>query len=101
MRQATDLEYYFENVTKAGHAISAIAPFRIVVHPYIGRLGGDVRLHVLVALGPAILLMALHYWWVMRADRLIRGSVGGSVEKNAAERVAVDPREPRSMGEQT
>jgi ABC-2 type transport system permease protein len=86
MKQATDFEYYFENVTKAGPLPYLLYPFRIAVHPYIegwvGTLGS-----FLLALGPALLLMAAHYWWVMRADVAFEeASVEAS--KRMAEKVA-------------
>jgi hypothetical protein len=39
-------------------------PFRLVVRPYLAPGG----LAFLIALGPALLLMAVHYVWVIRAD---------------------------------
>jgi hypothetical protein len=41
-----------------------LAPFALVVRPYFAT---DYAAFFL-ALGPALLLMAAHYWWVMRAE---------------------------------
>jgi len=86
MKQATDFEYYFENVAHAGPLPYLLYPFRIVVRPYIEGWVGTFG-SFLLALGPAILLMAAHYWWVMRADVAFEeASVEAS--KRAAEKVA-------------
>jgi len=58
-------------------------PFRLVVRPYLAANA----LEFLVALGPVVLLLVAHYWWVMRADVAFEE---GSVEaaRKLAEKVA-------------
>jgi hypothetical protein len=82
----TDVEYYFQELTKAGPVPYLLYPFRIVVRPYIQGWVGTPGAFFM-ALGPALLLMAAHYWWVMRADVAFEeASVDAS--KKMAERVA-------------
>jgi ABC-2 type transport system permease protein len=80
------LKYYFQEAIKAGPLPYLLYPFRLVVRPYfegwVGSFGG-----FLMALWPALLIMAAHYWWVMRADVAFEeASVEAS--KKLAERVA-------------
>jgi len=58
-------------------------PFRLVVRPYLAANALDF----LIALGPVLLLLAAHYWWVMRADVAFEeGSVEAS--RKLAEKIA-------------
>jgi Putative ABC exporter len=55
---------YLKQVLVSGPLPYLLYPFRLVVRPYLAPDWPDF----LVALGPAVLLMALHYVWVIRAD---------------------------------
>ena len=86
MKGVTDAEYYFQSVTGSGPLPYLLYPFRIVVRPYIEGWTGTVWTFLL-ALGPAMLLMGAHYWWVMRANVAFEeASVEAS--RKVAERVA-------------
>ena len=74
---------YLSSILTAGPMPYLLYPFRLVVRPYLSR----DALSFLVALGPALALMAAHYWWVMRADVAFEeASVEAS--KKMADRVA-------------
>ena len=74
---------YAKQVLVSGPLPYLLFPFRLVVRPY---LAAD-WLAFWVALGPALLLMAVHYWWVMRSDVAFEeASVEAS--KTLAEKVA-------------
>ena len=60
----SDLEYYLENALNSGPAFYLLYPFRLVVRPYLQTTFGDF----LLVVGPALLLMALHYVWVVRSN---------------------------------
>jgi len=55
---------YFERTLVSGPLPYLLFPFRLVVRPYLAANG----LAFLVAVGPALLLLALHYVWVIRSD---------------------------------
>jgi len=55
---------YFQQVLVSGPLPYLLFPFRLVVRPYLAADG----LAFLVAVGPALLLLALHYFWVIRSD---------------------------------
>jgi hypothetical protein len=55
---------YLKQVLVSGPLPYLLYPFRLVVKPYLAPDG----LAFLGALWPALLLMAAHYWWVIRAD---------------------------------
>jgi len=58
-------------------------PFRLAVRPYLAANA----LEFLIALGPVLLLLAAHYWWVIRADVAFEeGSVEAS--RKLAEKIA-------------
>jgi hypothetical protein len=59
-----DVKAYFEQAVKAGPLPYLLYPFRLVVKPYLTR----EPLAFLGALGPALGLMLLHYWWVVRSN---------------------------------
>ncbi len=82
----SDLSYYFQEAVKAGPLPYLLYPFRIVVHPYIQGWVGNLGSFSLAML-PALLVMGVHYWWVMRADVAFEeASIEAS--KRMAERVA-------------
>ena len=55
---------YAKQALVSGPLPYLLYPFRLVVRPYLAADG----LAFLSALGPALLLMALHYVWVIRSD---------------------------------
>ena len=55
---------YLKQVLVSGPLPYLLYPFRLVVKPYLAPDG----LAFLGALWPALLLMATHYWWVIRSD---------------------------------
>ncbi len=74
---------YARQVLVSGPLPYLLYPFRLVVRPYLAANPLDF----LVALGPVLLLLVAHYWWVMRADVAFEE---GSVEaaRKLAEKVA-------------
>jgi ABC-2 type transport system permease protein len=63
----TDLESltdYARRVLVSGPLPYLLYPFRLVLRPYLAPDG----LAFVNAVGPALLLMGAHYWWVIRAD---------------------------------
>jgi len=58
------LKQYGEQVLVSGPLPYLLSPFRLVVRPYLAT----DWLALLSALWPAALLLALHYWWIIRAD---------------------------------
>ena len=68
--QASDFEnletmkYYFRHALESGPASYVLYPFRMVVRPYLATDGWTF----LVAAGPVLVLMLLHYWWVVKSD---------------------------------
>ncbi len=61
-------------------------PFRWVVRPYLSQTGSEF----LFALGPALLLLALHYEWVIRSDVAFE-EASVDLARQTAETVAADP----------
>jgi hypothetical protein len=55
---------YLEAVLTSGPLPWLLYPFRLVIRPYLALDGYAF----LLALGPALGLLLLHYWWVARAD---------------------------------
>ena len=55
---------YSEQLLVSGPLPYLLFPFRLVVHPYLAADWGAF----LIALGPALGMMVLHYVWVVRAD---------------------------------
>jgi ABC-2 type transport system permease protein len=67
LTQFEDLEAvkeYAQQVLTAGPLPYLLYPIRLVVRPYLA----PDALAFLYALGPALLLLLLHYWWVVRSD---------------------------------
>ncbi len=58
------LTAYVDDVLLSGPGPWLLAPFRLIVRPYFAA-DGIAFLH---ALWPALLILAAHYWWVLRAD---------------------------------
>jgi ABC-2 type transport system permease protein len=59
-----DIKYYVETVLQAGPLVYLLAPFRLVVQPYLA----PDAMAFLRALVPALALLALHYVWVVRSN---------------------------------
>ncbi len=64
IRDFQDAKAWLGQLFSAGPAPWLLAPFRWVVHPWFARTLPDF----LVALGPALLVLAVHYAWVVRAN---------------------------------
>jgi len=64
MDNARAVQDYLQQVLGAGPAPYLLYPFRLVVRPF---LAPDARAF-LGAVGPALGLLLLHYWWVVRAN---------------------------------
>jgi hypothetical protein len=77
------LKYYLRHAVESGPALYALIPFRLVVRPY---LAPDAVAFVVAAI-PAVVLLLLHYWWVVRSDVAFEDA---SVElsRKFAERIA-------------
>jgi ABC-2 type transport system permease protein len=58
------IKNYIQHVLASGPAPYLLYPFRLVVRPYLAQNASGF----LAALGPALLLMALHYVWVVRSN---------------------------------
>jgi len=77
------VQHYAQQLLTSGPARYLLYPFRLVIRPF---LAPDAAAF-LGALGPALVLMLLHYWWVIRADVAFEeASVAAS--KRLAEKVA-------------
>ncbi|HEX4645259.1 MAG TPA: putative ABC exporter domain-containing protein [Verrucomicrobiae bacterium] len=75
--------YYVQRALASGPLPYLLFPFRLVVRPFLTTNARDF----ITALGPALLLMAAHYWWVMRSNVAFEeASVEAS--RKLAERVA-------------
>ena len=84
---------YYQQVLTAGPLLWLLYPFRLVVRPYLAPDAASFAL----AAGPALLLLALHYAWVVRADVAFEES---SVEasRRLAEKLAAVRREGSGLG---
>ena len=58
------LQYYFDRVLESGPLPYLLLPFRWVVGPYLAQDGSQF----LRLLPASMLILAAHYWWVIRAD---------------------------------
>ena len=83
VRSAADLEYYFQQVTESGPLPWLLYPFRLVVRPYLSTGAASF----LQALWPALLLLALHYLWVVRSNVAFEEASVEASQK-VAERIA-------------
>jgi len=59
-----DMISYLKHLVNSGPAPYLLYPFRIVVRPFLAL---DAR-HFMLALWPVLVLLALHYWWVVRSN---------------------------------
>lgn len=59
-----DFQQYALGLSSAGPAPWLLAPFRSLVRPWFAQ----DALEFLRTVWPALLLLAAHYWWVLRAD---------------------------------
>lgn len=91
---------YVESLLLSGPGPWLLLPFRTVIRPYFATDGGTF----LKALLPALGLLLLHYWWVMRADVSFEEASVAISQKRAALiaarqkgnlRVALAPRQAR------
>ena len=81
--KADDLELYVRAVLESGPVPYLLYPFRLVVRPYVALDWPEF----LMAFWPALLVMVLHYVWVVRSDVAFEeASVEAS--RKLAERVA-------------
>ena len=64
LRHADALSAYLDSVLLAGPGPWLLLPFRLVVRPYFAADWAALAR----ALWPALGLLGLHYWWVLRAD---------------------------------
>jgi hypothetical protein len=58
------IEQYVRHALVSGPLPYVLFPFRLVVRPYLAANG----IAFLDAIGPAVLLLVAHYWWVIRSD---------------------------------
>src|SRR5438876_1140578 len=58
-----ELKKYVQHVLASGPAPYLLYPFRLAVRPYLAPTAPAF----LSALAPALILMLLHYWWVIRS----------------------------------
>ena len=77
------LKYYLRHAMESGPALYALIPFRLVVRPY---LAPDAAAFVVASM-PAVVLMLLHYWWVVRADVAFE-EASVELSRKFAERIA-------------
>ncbi len=83
----SDIEYYLQKTSESGPMPYLLFPFRLVVRPYVeGYLGGDTAVFLQTLL-PALLLMALHYAWVVRSNVAFEEASVAASQK-MAERIA-------------
>jgi len=80
-----DLKRYIQRVLLSGPAFYILIPFRLVVRPY---LAPDF-VSFLIAAGPAIGLLLLHYWWVVRSDVAFEEASLTASQKVAAKVAAI------------
>lgn len=64
MTDPNSMQEYFEKFLTSGPVPWLLYPFELVVRPFLATNGQAF----LRALFPALALVALHYWWVARAD---------------------------------
>ncbi|HZL42773.1 MAG TPA: putative ABC exporter domain-containing protein [Verrucomicrobiae bacterium] len=80
---ARAISEYAERVLTSGPALYLLYPFRLLVRPYLAADG----MAFLAALGPALLLLVMHYFWVVYSDVAFEeASVEAS--KKLSERIA-------------
>jgi hypothetical protein len=83
LKNPDDIKAYAQQVLTAGPALYLLYPLRLVVRPFLAQNA----LAFFYALGPALLVLLLHYWWVVRSNVAFEeASVEAS--KKLAEKVA-------------
>ena len=83
MKDFRSVQDYIETLLTSGPLPWLLYPFRLVIRPYLAPDGRAF----LLALGPAVVLLLLHYWWVSRADVAFEeGSLEAS--RRLAEKIA-------------
>jgi ABC-2 type transport system permease protein len=80
-----DFKRYIEGVLLSGPALYLLYPFRLIVRPY---LAPDL-ISFLIAAAPAMGLLLLHYWWVVRSDVAFEEASLAASQKLAAKVAAV------------
>ncbi len=71
---------YIASLADHGVLFWLVLPFRIVLHPFLSRDGAEF----LTALGPALLFLAAHYFWVVRAETTFEEASIALAEKRTA-----------------
>jgi ABC-2 type transport system permease protein len=64
IQSGADFKEYLHRLIGTGPIPWLLYPFRVVIRPYMAV---DAR-SFLAALGPALVLLGLHYWWVIRSN---------------------------------
>jgi Putative ABC exporter len=64
LMEVGNIQYYAQKALASGPLPYLLFPFRLIVKPYLEK---DF-VPFLIALGPAVLLVVLHYVWVMRSN---------------------------------
>ena len=59
-----NIVYYLKHTLASGPLPYLLIPFQMVVRPFLSATAAEF----FRALGPALLVMALHYWWVIRSN---------------------------------
>ena len=85
---------YFEQLLVSGPLPYLLLPFRLVVQPYLAADGGAF----LITLGPALGMMVLHYFWVVRADVAFEEASVDASRKFAEKMAAVRAGNSRAAG---
>jgi ABC-2 type transport system permease protein len=74
------LSEYLESILASGPGPWLLLPFRVVIRPYFA----PDSMTFARALAPALCLLILHYWWVMRADVSFEDASIALAQKRAA-----------------
>lgn len=80
-----DFKRYIQQVLLSGPALYLLYPFRLVVRPYVAT---DL-MSFLIAAGPAVGLLLLHYGWVVRSDVAFEEASLAASQKLAAKVAAM------------
>jgi hypothetical protein len=83
---ATDFSWlgpYASRVLNSGPLPYVLYPFHVIVAPYFAQNVLDF----LKALGPALVILGLHYWWVIRSDVAFE-EASVDLSRKMAERIA-------------
>ena len=83
LEDPSGFKQYVQQALASGPALYLLYPFRLVVRPFLSTDALDF----LRAVAPAVLILAVHYWWVIRSDVAFEeGSIEAS--KRLADKVA-------------